>query len=188
MNDQKKLENYLEFRIPVKKEEGWSDWAQQMRTTLKTAGIPVRWQWRFHYHMTILYLDDNKCVEQLTPGFAQCLTEYAAFPMTIDKLDAFTTSNGAEHIICLAPTQIPSEILTLARETRELADGLNANYDHRPFKAHITLGRVSTEKATLEQVQAVLHTIPQPSYKCLLTEAEHRYRGGELIKNWKLKS
>lgn len=186
MDEQKKKENYLEFRIPVKKDPAWNDWAQQMRTTVKVAGIPVKWQWRFHYHMTILYLDNNACVDQLTPGFAQCLSGLTVFSITLDKLDAFTTGNGAEHIICLTTTQLPHQIQSLAQETRILADGLNAVYDHRPFKPHITLGHVSTEKATLEQVQAALSNVEAPAFNCLLTEAEHRYRSGDCIETWKL--
>jgi 2'-5' RNA ligase len=186
MDEQKKLENYLELRIPVKKDPAWKDWSQQMRSAVKAAGIPVKWQWRFHYHMTILYLDNNACVDQLTPGFAQCLSGISAFPITLDKLDAFTTGNGAEHIICLTTTQLPQQIRSLAQDTRTLADGLKAVYDHRPFKPHITLGRVSTEKATLEQLQAALGTIEPPAFSCLLTEAEHRYRSGDCIKTWKL--
>ena len=187
MDEQKKLENYLEFRIPVKKENGWSDWAQKMRSAIKTAGIPVKWQWRFHYHMTILYLDDNLCVDQLTSGFAQCLSGISAFPLNIDKLDAFTTSGGNEHIICLTTTQIPQQVLNLASDTRTLADDLNASFDKRPFKCHITLGRVSTQKATLEQLKNALCAITPPAFKCLITEAEHRYRSGDIIRTWKLK-
>ena len=106
MDEQKKLENYLELRIPVKKDPAWKDWSQQIQS--------------------------------------------------------------------------------LAQDTRTLADGLKAVYDHRPFKPHITLGRVSTEKATLEQLQAALGTIEPPAFSCLLTEAEHRYRSGDCIKTWKL--
>lgn len=187
MDEQKKIENYLELKIPVKKENGWSDWAQVMRTAIKTAGIPVKWQWRFHYHMTILYLDDNLCIDQLTSGFAQCLSGISAFPLNIDKLDAFTTAGGDEHIICLTTTQIPQQVLTLAQDTRTIADNLNARFDHRPFKCHITLGCVSTQKATLEQVNAVLRAIMPPAFNCLITEAEHRYRSGDIIQTWKLK-
>ena len=31
MDEQKKLENYLELRIPVKKDPTWKDWSQQIR-------------------------------------------------------------------------------------------------------------------------------------------------------------
>lgn len=186
MNEQQKLENYLEFRIPVKKCAEWPSLSLAIRSALKSAGIPIKWQWRFHHHMTILFLDNDKCVDQLTTGFAQCLSGLSAFPLNIDKVDAFTTGNGAEHIVCLTATQIPPQVTALARDTRTLADGLGADYDHRPFKCHITLGRVSADKATLAQVQAALATVPPPAITCPITEAEHRSRSGALIKNWKL--
>ena len=179
-------EHFLEVKIPLKRDAQWADWAQNMRTAIKTAGIPVKWQWRFHHHMTILFLDDDHCVNELTQGFDRLVTPLSAIPITIDKLNAFTTGNGAEHIIYMTATQVPSQITTLAQEARMLADGLNVNYDKRPFKPHITLGRVPTDKVSLEQLQAVLRTIEQPVFHCVLNEAEHRYYRGDKIKTWKL--
>ena len=180
------MANFFEIKIPVRKNEGWNEWAKNMRSTIKAAGIPVRWQ-MFHYHMTLLFLDDDKCVEDLNQEFEQCISVFYSLPITIDKLDAFTTGDGASHIIYLSSTQVPPQILTLAEDTRTLADGMNANYDKRPFKPHITLGRVSTQKATLEQLKNALCAITPPAFKCLITEAEHRYRSGDIIRTWKLK-
>ena len=192
MDNLNKNENFLEVKVPLKKDEKWAVFARGLRTRLKEACVPLRWQ-QFHHHMTILFLDDDHCVNELTQGFDRLVTPLSAFPITIDKLDAFTTGNGADHIVYMTATQVPSHITTLAQEARTLADGLNAPYDHRPFKPHITLGRVNTAKASLEQVRAVLQTIKVPAFECLLTEAEHRYRdyqktrGKDLvIKNWKL--
>ena len=186
MDEKKKLENYLEFRIPVKKDAGWKNFSEEVRSALKAAKIPFTWQWRFHHHMTILYLDNNECVDQLTQGFAKCLSGLSAFPLSIDKLDAFTTGMGDKHIICLTTTQLPEQISTLAQDTRTLADGLNAAHDHRTFKPHITLGQVSVDKCSLEKLQAVLRTVRQPAFNVPLTIAEHRYRSGDVIKSWKL--
>ena len=179
------MANFLEIKTPVKRDAEWSDWAREMRSRFKAAGIPVRWQ-MFHYHMTILFLDDDEHVEELTSGFDQRMSTFTTLPLTIDKVDAFTTGNGAEHIICLAATQVPPQILTLAHDARTLADGLNANYDRRPFRPHITLGRVTAEKASLDQLQDAIRTVVPPAFTCKLDEAEHRYYRGDKIKTWKL--
>ena len=108
--------------------------------------------------------------------------------MTIDKLDAFTTSNGAEHIIYLSSTNVPEQILSLAKDARTLADRLNANYDKRSFKPHITFGHVPADKMSLDQLQAILRTIEQPAFHCVLNEIEHRYRRSNgTIKKWRLR-
>lgn len=180
------MANFFEIKIPVRKNEGWNDWAKNMRSTIKSAGIPVRWQ-MFHYHMTLLFLDDDNCVENLNQEFEQCISVFYSLPITIDKLDAFTTGDGASHIIYLSSTQVPPQILTLAEDTRTLADGMNTNYDKRPFMPHVTLGRVSTDKVSLEQLQAVLRSIEQPVFNCVLNEAENRYYRGDKIKTWTLK-
>ena len=138
--------------------------------------------------MTILFLDDDACAAMFTPEFAQIVKSCPALPMTIDKLDAFTTSNGAEHIIYLSSANVPEQILTLAKDARTLADGLNADYDKRPFKPHITFGHVPADKMSLDQLQAILRTFEQPAFHCVLNEAEHRYRRSNgTIKKWKLR-
>ena len=186
-----KNEHFLEIRIPLKRDAQWAEWAKNLRSKIKDAGIPLRWQ-LFHHHMTILFLDDDHCVNELTQRFDRLVTPLSAFPITIDKLGAFTTGNGMDHIIYMTATQVPSQISILAQEARTQADGLNANYDKRPFKPHITLGRVSTGRASLDQLQAVLRAIQVPAFNCQLTEAEHRYRDharllkNPIIKAWKL--
>ena len=181
------MAHLLAMSIPVKRDPAWSDWAKMTRARIKSAGIPVnRWQ-LLYYHMTILFLDDDACAGALTPGFAQIVKACPALSMTIDKLDAFTTTNGAEHIIYLSSTNVPQQILTLANDARTLADGLNANYDKRPFMPHITFAHVPADKMSLSQLQALLRSIEQPAFHCILNEVEHRYRRSNgTIKRWKL--
>ena len=154
------MAHLLAINVPVKRDPAWSDWAKMTRAKIKSAGIPVsKWQ-LLYYHMTILFLDD----------------------------DAFTATNGAEHIIYLSPTNVPEQILTLAKDARILADGLNADYDKRLFKPHITFGHVPADKMSLEELQAILRTFEQPTFHCIIKEAEHRYRKGNgTIKKWKLR-
>lgn len=182
------MAHLLAMNVPVKRDPAWSDWAKTTRSRIKSAGIPInKWQ-LLYYHMTILFLDDDACAESLTPGLAQIVKSCPALTLTIDKIDAFTTTNGAEHIIYLSSTNVPEQILTLAKDARTLADGLNADYDKRPFKPHITFGHVPADKMSLEELQAILRTFEQPAFHCVLKEAEHRYRRSNgTIKKWKLR-
>jgi len=182
------MAHLLAMNVPVKRDPAWSDWAKTTRSRIKSAGIPInKWQ-LLYYHMTILFLDDDACAESLTPGLAQIVKSCPALTLTIDKIDAFTTTNGAEHIIYLSSTNVPEQILTLAKDARTLADGLNADYDKRPFKPHITFGHVPADKMSLDKLQAILRTLEQPAFHCVLKEAEHRYRRSNgTIKKWKLR-
>ena len=183
------MAHLLAMNVPVKKDPTWSDWAKTTRAKIKSAGIPVsKWQLNY-YHMTILFLDDDACAESLTPEFAKLVKSCLSSEMTIDKIDAFTTTNGAEHIIYLSSTNVPEQILTLAKDARTLADGLNVDYDKRPFKPHITFGHVPADKMSLEELQTILRSLEQPAFDCVLKEAEHRYRRTKgTIKKWKLTS
>ena len=182
------MAHLLAMNVPVIKAPAWSDWAKKTRAKIKSAGVPVsKWQ-LLYFHMTILFLDDDACAESLTPEFAKLVKSCPALPLTIDKIDAFTTTNGAKHIIYLSSTQVPPQILTLANDARTQADGLNADYDKRPFKPHVTFGHVPADKMSLEELQAILRSLKQPLFHCVLNEAEHRYRRSNgTIKKWKLR-
>ena len=182
------MAHLLAMNVPVKRDPAWSDWAKMTRARIKSAGVSVnKWQ-LLYYHMTILYLDDDECAASFTPGLAKIVNSCSALSMTIDKIDAFTTSNGAEHIIYLSSTQVPEQILTLANDARTLADSLNADYDKRPFNSHITFGHVPANKMSLEELRAILQSLEQPAFHCVLNEAEHRYRRSNgTIKRWKLR-
>lgn len=183
------MAHLLAINVPVKGDPAWSDWAKKTRAKIKSAGVPVsKWQ-LLYFHMTILFLDDDACAESLTPEFAKLVKSCPALPLTIDKIDAFTTTNGAKHIIYLSSTNVPEQILTLAKDARTVADGLNAAYDKRPFKPHITFGEIPADQMPLEELQTILRSLEQPAFICLLKEAEHRYRRSKgTIKKWKLTS
>jgi 2'-5' RNA ligase len=182
------MAHLLAINVPVKRDPAWSDWSKMTRAKIKSAGIPVsRWQ-LLYFHMTILFLDDDACAESLTPEFAKLAKFCPALPLTIDKIDAFTTTNGAEHIIYLSSTSVPEQIHTLAKDARALADGLNAEYDKRPFIPHITFGHVKADQISLEELQTILRSLEQPAFDCLIEYAEHRYRKSNgTIKKWKLR-
>ena len=182
------MAHLLAMNVPMKNDPAWSDWAKKTRAKIKSAGIPVsKWQ-LLYFHMTILFLDDDACAESLTPEFAKLVKSCPALPLTIDKIDAFTTTNGAKHIIYLSSTDVPEQIFKLAKDARTLADGLNADYD-RPFKPHITFGEIPADQIPLEELQTILRSLEQPAFNCLLKEAEHRYRKSKgTIKKWKLTS
>ena len=184
------MAHLLAINVPVKRDPAWSDWSKMTREKIKSAGVHVnRGDWKqLYFHMTILFLDDDACAESLTPEFAKMVKSCPALPMTIDKIDAFTTTNGAKHIIYLSSTKVPEQILTLAKDARTLADSLNVDYDKRPFKPHITFGEIQADQMSLEELQTILRSLDQPAFDCLIEYAEHRYRRSKgTIKRWKLR-
>ena len=182
------MAHLLAINVPVKNAPAWSDWSKMTRAKIKSAGIPVcKWQ-LLYFHMTILFIDNDACAESLTPEFAKLVKSCPALPLTINKIDAFTTTNGSEHIIYLSSTNVPEQIHTLAKDARTLADGLNAEYDKRPFIPHITFGKIPADQMSLEELQTILRSLEQPAFDCLIEYAEHRYRKSNgTIKKWKLR-
>lgn len=179
------MANYFELKVPLKRDPKWSEWDRKLRSKFKVEKIPVRWQMRY-YHMTLLFLYDDNRINELSHAFSQCMSVIKSFSLEVDKLGAFTTGDGATHIIYLTADLVPATILTLAQDVRRLADALDTNYDKRPFKPHVTLGRVSAEKVSLNQLKTYLSTIEVPSFNYLINETEHRYFKGDNIQTWKL--
>ena len=55
-------------------------------------------------------------------------------------------------------------------ELKTLADHLKVDYEQRPFKLHITLGRTSAEAISIEALQSVLSKVSFPKSDYLLDD------------------
>ena len=176
--------NYLGMMAPIHLD---AIWFQTLQQELSAAAIPVRWQSEGTHHITLIFINDDHCVDSLKQEFPELLPTREPVPLTIDKLDAFTTENGSTHIVCLTATRPSTEILELAKDVKTLADHLNVDYEKRPFKLHITLGRIAAEAISIEALQAILSKVSFPKSDYLLYDIQYKYQGsGQLIKKWDL--
>lgn len=176
------MSNYLRINVPISRK---AEWFTTLQSKTTEAGIPVNWQ-QGQYHMTILYIKDDNHVKELSQGFFHHIELYD-FMLPIDKLAAFTTENGSEHIICLKPLDV-KRISYLAKEARNQAKDLNVDYDKRPFYPHITLGRVPADAISLDKLQTILQSVNMPKFECCINVVEHLYAGfgGKSIGYWVL--
>lgn len=178
----KEGKNYLELKVPVRQD---AEWFANLRDEMESESVPVKWQ-RGYYHITVVFVNDNKHVPQLLSAFDHILEGRKAPSMTIDTLDAFKTRSGMEYVVNLTASHPSEELITLIDELRNDAKSIGANID-TDFFIHITLGRIDADATTLDCINSVINRISIPSYTLVLKEAEYRYYRGRSICTWNLR-
>lgn len=176
------MQNYLEIKIPIRYE---AEWFKALRQEAEERHIPVRWQHRY-YHITVIFSYDDKKKEELKESFSRVIATHEAFTMTLDKIDAFAAS---KHVIYLTASLPSLELNNLIDELRAEANQMHANI--RPdFRLHITLGKVDSAAATIEQVQDLTGSIDVPAFNVRITELEYQYLDHSMpsIGKWHMKT
>ena len=102
--------NYLEFKIPIKKN---AEWFVTLRNAMASEGIPVKWE-SGSFHITAVFIYDDQPVEELKSAFSRRLTGRKAPSLTLDKLDAFTTKN--DIIVNATASQLSESLAALIEE------------------------------------------------------------------------
>lgn len=103
----------------------------------------VRWVPAGNIHLTVKFLGDTeeKLVDQIGLAIDEVAAEYQPFAATIDRLGAFPNLRRPNVIWvgASAPVEPAAEI---ARKIEHRMHELRFPKEKRPFKAHLTLGRV----------------------------------------------
>lgn len=173
--------NYLELKVPVGKN---ATWLTRLREALAEEGISVKWQdgW---YHITVVFVNDDRHVPLLYSEFNKILNSRKAPSITLDKIGAFTTRGGLQHIVYLASTQPSEDVIKIIRDIRDSAKSIGANYDS-DFRLHISLGRIDAHAYNLEKVKNIVEGIDIPPFTLELKEVEYRYFRNNSIGKWRM--
>jgi len=171
--------NYLELKIPIKKD---AEWFVELRNAMALEGIPVKWE-SGSFHITAVFIYDDRPVEELKFAFSRCLTGREAPSLTLDKLDVFTTKY--DIIVNITASQLSDSLAALIEEVR--AEAANRSVDMRQsFLLHITLGRIDVAAATLPKVKKIIDSIAITPFTLNITKANYRYKGGKIIQTWQM--
>lgn len=175
-------DNYLELKVPLRQD---AEWFVKLREAMAAAHIPVKWQSKGSYHITVAFINGDEQVGELSAAFNKCIDERLAPSLTLDKLDAFVAKNGDEIILNLTSSHPSLEFIDFVTLVRQAASNLNAEIDS-DFKLHVTLGRIAADATHLEDVKKVLASIQVPPFSLSLVDAEYRYYRGETIRKWEM--
>ncbi|HEY3382083.1 MAG TPA: RNA 2',3'-cyclic phosphodiesterase [Vicinamibacterales bacterium] len=118
----------------------------------------VTWVAQQNLHLTLRFLGEvdasraNGVIARLTPPFAT-----SRFDIAVAGVGAFPPS-GPPRVIWMGVTDGARALVALHHEVETRLDGLGFEREDRPFRAHLTIGRV---KAPLgSRAQGVLSSLP----------------------------
>ena len=165
------MSNYLELKVPIRHN---ADWFDKLREAMAAAQIPVKWQRRGTYHITVVFIKGDEQVDVLCTAFERCLNGCEAPSLTFDKVDVFKAQNSPEFIVHLTATHPSPEFTDLVKLLWQKASSLGAEIESE-FKLHVTLGRIDADSNSLEEVKKAADSIQVPPFTLLLKDANYRY-------------
>ncbi len=106
----------------------------------------VRWVMPDRMHLTLRFLDETG--EDKAPAIGSVLDQVAArhraFALQLDKLGCFPNSNRP-RVIWISLFGADDELQAIKSEIDVMLEPLGWQPEDRPFRAHLTLGRVKDE-------------------------------------------
>lgn len=133
----------------------------ELRDQLDSLQLPVRWLSPMGMHLTLVFLGDQspKNIERISGVLKQRTEQSGAFDISFGQAGVFPNHNNP-RIIWIGVMAGMDELGALQRElVRDLAVLPGITLEKRPFKAHLTLGRVKTKC----DVKPALHMIDNAS-------------------------
>ena len=141
---------------------------EDLQDQLRQVHAQVRWVKPETMHLTLLFLGDiaPDTVSHLTEGMDRIAEEIAPFSLTVSGVGSFGSRNRIRTSWAGIPDP-PLPLLGLQAALAAWCRELGIPLEDRPFKPHLTLGRVrgpqnlSTLTAALEQVPELpMATVP----------------------------
>ncbi len=122
----------------------------RLQEELRASGADVKWVEPENIHLTLKFLGDtpNSRVPDLENILESLAQRRSAIPVNLDKLDGFP-SLSAPRVIWVG---LRDALGSLKKTAQALEDDLDLRgfpKEHRPFQAHITLGRVRSDRNRL---------------------------------------
>jgi 2'-5' RNA ligase len=113
----------------------------------RVTGLNVKWVDVQNFHLTLAFLGDTEPgkIEQVKQHLGETLKSYRQFPLTLKNIDAFRSLSHPQ-VVWIGITA-SRELESLYRGIQKLAGNLGFETDNRPYKPHLTLGRVKSTTA-----------------------------------------
>lgn len=125
-------------------------------STLKNIGGPVKWMAPANIHLTLKFLGETD--EKLIPQIKEIIEEIAARHVSISsglaELGAFP-DNRRPRVYWVGLERGTEELSQIALELDKKLHNLGFQKENRPFRAHLTLGRVKFPEGLDNLTEAV---------------------------------
>ena len=129
---------------------------EEVQRELKRADADVRWMRSESIHLTLKFLGSvsGEELEKLAGGIAPIISSWAPFGVRLHGLGCFPSSRNP-RIVWVGMEQGSAEAVSLQKAVENRAAEVGFPPETRPFKPHLTLGRVRSSRGKGSLVQAV---------------------------------
>ncbi|MEK6563835.1 MAG: RNA 2',3'-cyclic phosphodiesterase [Candidatus Omnitrophota bacterium] len=135
--------------IAIKLENEIKDKLSQIQEELKSAQADVRWVKPENIHLTLKFLGETPVEETKIPEIIRCLKELGGqikpFTARISGMGAFPSLKSA-RVIWVGVKEDTTELTKLAGMIEDSLVKLGFPEEKRKFSAHLTLGRLRSNK------------------------------------------
>ena len=116
----------------------------------------VKWVAPENFHFTLRFLGNSppELVQRLAQTLLRSLSDQDAFSLTLGGVGAFPSARRPQAI-WVGVTEGKSRLEELARITEQSAVASGFAPEERPFRAHLTIGRVKAPRAPSELIEAI---------------------------------
>ena len=116
-------------------------------------------------HLTLRFLGDveTKKIKELSAKM-KALEEYRSFSVDVKGMGAFP--NIREPRVVWIGADLGSPFSEILSSLDKMLDDASIDYDRKPFKAHVTLGRVKSPSAKLTSILTEYRDLDAGSFQC----------------------
>jgi len=136
---------------------------ERLQAGLKTARADVKWVRPTGVHLTIKFLGDveENTIPALAAAASEAIAGNRALPLRIAGTGVFP-SPSRPRVVWLGLGGDLAGLERLRRDVETVAAGFGFAPENRPFKPHLTLGRVRSERGRTELLAGLEKLDPGP--------------------------
>ena len=127
-------------------------------------------------------MNDDALKDELIDAFDRTLFQRSDPHLTFNKLEAFTSKSGKEHIVNLTSTQPEVGFRQLVENLRACAIKQGAQIED--YRLHVTIAKVPVSIISLEDLQKLIAGINLRKFTLVLKTIEYRYKMRDLKKGY----
>ena len=126
----------------------------RLQTKLQEADADVKWVNPNQLHLTLKFLGniEETQIHSLEEALAETLHKFSPFSLQIEGLGAFPKTT-APRVLWVGVSTGEQELVALAGAAEKACQALRFEPEERPFRGHLTIGRIRSGKQLASLVQ-----------------------------------
>ena len=161
-------QNYLEIHVGISTR---AKWYLELQKKMNRLNVECK---KSRFHITALFMNDDALKDNLIDTFDRILSHSLAPRLTFNKLEAFTSKSGKEHVVNLTSTRPEVGFRQLVDNLRNCAINLGAHIED--YRLHVTIVKVPVRIISLEDLQKLAAGINLHEFTLVLKTIEYRYK------------